>query len=191
MEKNEKRSRKRSRKVSESEQAQEEPPSPVGKTRRRSATGRFAPAEETSGRAISSRTRNKVLKVSFDILENNLNVGDAAEGVNGSQCSLTLASAPENTPTPGTENHENRIRPGNGAGSKNKRDIVRKSPEIKFKNNNFNVSVKLPNGWCTIVIWYVQFSYLSSNKKRSWKSYKQIVTAERALPWRPSDVTCE
>lgn len=136
MEKSDKRSRKRSRKASESEQASEEPPSPPGKTRRRSATGRFGQTEEKGSRS-SGRTRNKVLKVSFDIVENNLNVGETAEAVNGSQCSLTLASTAEDTPTAGTEN---RTRPGNGAGSKNKRDIIKKPPEMKFKNNAFIVS---------------------------------------------------
>ncbi|XP_065896893.1 INO80 complex subunit C-like [Dysidea avara] len=42
---------------------------------------------------------------------------------------------------------------------------------LKFKNPNF------------------QFSALKGNKKRLWKNLKQILTAEKALPWHPDDPT--
>lgn len=137
MEKGEKRGRKRSRKASESEQALEEPPSPPGKTRKRSGGGRQPLSARGGG-----RTRNKVLKVSFDIVGNNLNVGDGVEGSSDAQCTLSLASTAESAAAAVTEVDESRAtRPGNGAEARSKRDVaIKKPPEIKFKNNNFTVS---------------------------------------------------
>ena len=36
-----------------------------------------------------------------------------------------------------------------------------------------------------------KFSYLASNKKKTWKNLKQILTAERSLEWDPQDPTCK
>ena len=37
----------------------------------------------------------------------------------------------------------------------------------------------------------LQFSYLASNKKKTWKNLKQIISLERSLLTRPDDPTCE
>ncbi len=37
----------------------------------------------------------------------------------------------------------------------------------------------------------LQFSYLASNKTRTWKNTKQILTADRDLPWKIDDPTCK
>jgi INO80 complex subunit C len=159
------RRRKRSRKASETEQATEESPPPV-KTRRRSSAGTLT----QGGTKGNARTRKKGLTVSFDIAEHSLSIGEGATGAGSGQCTLTLGSAA--TPPGATENvPRTRRGSGAGAGSGDIGGVVKKPVAIKFKNDNFT------------------FSYLSLNKKRSWKSYKQIVAAERALVWRPSDPT--
>lgn len=32
---------------------------------------------------------------------------------------------------------------------------------------------------------------IAGNKKRTWKSLKQILALERTLPWKETDVTCK
>lgn len=179
--------RKRSRKASETEQVAEEPSPPPAKTRKRSASVKFTQTDEKRSQG-NVRTRKKGFKVSFDIVEHNLSVGECATGVGASECVLTLGSTAEKK-SPRAANGGRR---GNGAGSNDVGGMVKKPIDIKFKNSDFTVSVandihlSLP-----VTVLCLQFSYLSSIKKRSWKSYKQIIAAERAFSWKPSDPTCE
>lgn len=128
----EKRSRRRSRKISEQEEVSEEPSPPPVKTRRRSSGGRFIQSEEKKGRG-SPCTRSKRLKVSFDILENNLTIGGDTES-NDSHCTLTLASKTDNI----TNRASSRL-VGNGAGYKDIMGVAKKQVEIRFKNKDFTV----------------------------------------------------
>ena len=57
---------------------------------------------------------------------------------------------------------------GSNAGSS---ESPRKNVQIRFKDPKFS------------------FSYLASNKKKTWKNLKQILTAERGLEWDPQDPT--
>lgn len=36
-----------------------------------------------------------------------------------------------------------------------------------------------------------QTNPIAGNKKRTWKSLKQITAYERTLPWKDTDVTCK
>lgn len=189
MERGEKRARKRSRKASETEQAAEESPPPPMKTRKRSNAEKLTQPEEKPTRG-TARTRKKGLKVSFDIVEHNLSVGDSASRTGGSECTVTLGNKVERTPPKDAENSENCPLQGTGAGPNDRGGGVKKRVDIKFKKSDFTVS--------TVLLQYVrdyclplQFSYLTGNKKRSWKSFKQIITAERGLTWQPSDPTCK
>ena len=186
MERGERRSRKRSRKASETEQATEESSPPPVKSRRRSSAGKLTQA----GGKGNAKTRKKGLTVSFDIAEHSLSVGEGTTAANSGQCTLTLASE---ATLPGATENIPRTRRGNGAGagSGDNGGVVKKPVTIKFKNSDFTVSGERFMLILLGVSPTPQFSYLSGNKKRSWKSYKQIVAAERALVWRPSDPTCE
>ena len=175
----EKRScRKRSRKASEREEASEEPSPPLAKTRRRGSGAKPGEGEEKK-RKGNARSKRRGLRVSFDIVENNLSVGESeSTASSGPQCTLTLASRSEDAPSSAAPE------PASLAGP-------RKPVEIKFKKPDFTVSesrvcfiLKFQPRICT------QFSFLVG-KKRSWRSYKQLLAAERALQWRPTDPTCE
>ena len=192
MDRGEKRARKRSRKASETEQAVEESPPPPMKTRKRSNAEKLTQLEERPSRG-NARTRKKGLRVSFDIVEHNLSVGETAPRTGGSECTLTLGNKVERTPPKAAENSENCPLRGTGAGPNDRGGGVKKRVDIKFKKNDFTVStVLLLYVHTTSQYWWpLQFSYLTGNKKRSWKSFKQIITAERALTWQPSDPTCK
>lgn len=193
MDRGEKRARKRSRKASETEQAVEESPPPPMKTRKRSNAEKLTQLEEKPSRG-NARTRKKGLKVSFDIVEHNLSIGETAPRTGGSECTLTLGNKAERTPPTAAENSENCPLRGTGAGPNERVGGVKKRVDIKFKKNDFTVSTATVTVLCAHTSGYwrpLQFSYLTGNKKRSWKSFKQIITAERALTWQPSDPTCK
>lgn len=173
----EKRSRKRSRKASERDEVSEEPSPPLVKVRRRSSGGKLCDGEEKKRRG-NARSKRRGLRVSFDIVENNLSVGESESATtSGAQCTLTLASSSKNGP------------PAESPPPAVAKDTKKpQSVEIKFKRPDFTVSLD----WCAAAgcnCW--QFSFLAGNKKKAWRSYKQIVAAERALQWRPTDPTCE
>lgn len=143
MDRGEKRARKRSRKASETEQAVEEsPPPPPMKTRKRSNAEKLTQLEEKPSRG-TARTRKKGLKVSFDIVEHNLSVGESAARTGGSECTLTLGNKEDRTPPKAAENSDNCPLRGTGAGPNDRGDGVKKRVDIKFKKSDFTVSTVL------------------------------------------------
>ena len=133
----EKRSRKRSRKASETEQATEDSSPPPVKSRRRSSAGKLTQAV---GKGNVLKTRKKGLTVSFDIAEHSLSVGEGATAGSTGQCTLTLASK-ATLPVASAENiPRTRSGSGAGAGSGDNGGVVKKSLTIKFKNSDFTVS---------------------------------------------------
>lgn len=138
----EKRARKRSRKASETEQATEESPPPPMKTRKRSNAEKFPHPEEKPSRG-NARTRKKGLKVSFDIVEHNLSVGESAAVTGDSECTLTLENKVEPTPPKAVENTENCPLRGTGVGPKDRGGGVKKRIDIKFKKSDFTVSATI------------------------------------------------
>jgi hypothetical protein len=133
-------SRKRSRKASEREEASEEPPAPLAKSRRRSSGGKSGEAEEKT-RKGNARSKRKGLRVSFDILENRLSVGEGeTAGSSEAGCTLTLASSsgdgpPSVTPEPAPQTGT--------AGTKDAGSRKPQTVEIKFKRPDFTVSMEL------------------------------------------------
>ena len=129
-------SRKRSRKASEREEASEEPPAPLAKSRRRNSGGKSVEAVEKT-RKGNARSKRKGLRVSFDIVENRLSVGEGeAAGSGEAGCTLTLASSsgdgpPSVAPEPAPQGT-------NAAGSRKPLTV-----EIKFKRPDFTVSLEL------------------------------------------------
>jgi hypothetical protein len=127
-------SRKRSRKASEREEASEEPPAPLAKSRRRSSGGKSGEAEEKT-RKGNARSKRKGLRVSFDILENRLSVGEGeTAGSSEAGCTLTLASSsgdgpPSVTPEPAPQTGT--------AGTKDAGSRKPQTVEIKFKRPDF------------------------------------------------------
>lgn len=59
-----------------------------------------------------------------------------------------------------------------------------------FKVASFQVIFATMKSINNINYLYFQHTSKSSNKKRAWKSLKQILTAERALPWPEDYVHC-
>lgn len=138
-----KRARKRSRKASETEQATEEsPPLPPMKTRKRSNAEKFPHPEEKPS-CGNARTRKKGLKVSFDIVEHNLSVGESAARTVDSECTLTLGNKVEPTPPKTLENTENCPLRGTAVGPNDRGGGVKKRIDIKFKKSDFTVSATL------------------------------------------------
>lgn len=126
----EKRSRKRSRKASERDEVSEEPSPPLVKARRRSSGGKPCDGEEKKKRG-NARSKRRGLRVSFDIVENNLSVGESESATtSGAQCTLTLASSSKNGP------------PAESPPPTVAKDTTKKpqSVEIKFKRPDFTVS---------------------------------------------------
>ena len=140
----EKRARRKSRKVSETELAVEEP-SPPAKRRKKSSGGKSIagsapsrPGPETKkARAADERAKKKRLMVSFDVMEHNLNVGEGVASTGS--CTLTVSSADGGGERGGGGGGGGGGRGGaeaNGEGMAVKRPSV----DIKFKNSKFTVS---------------------------------------------------
>ena len=138
MERGERRTRRKSRKISETEQAAEEVSPPPAKRRKRSGQSKSAtPQEEKHEKRDrrSEKAKPRAFRVSFDIVEHSLSVGEGAGSAGG--CTLTLASAAERTAASG----ETGDRRGSGAGSGDVGGVVKRpAVDIKFKNSDFTVS---------------------------------------------------
>ena len=148
----EKRSRKRSRKASERDELLDEPsPTTPAKARRRGSNGRGGQIAEGEMKAHGGRAlRSKTLRVSFDIIENRLSVGDSEtptsvgavreeeEEGRGGQCTLSLSSGSGADGDRGPENSTRHFVTAEA------RDLgSRKQVEMKFKKADFTVSVCL------------------------------------------------
>ena len=133
MERGEKRARRKSRKISETEQAVEEPSLPA-KRRKKGSSGKLVagptPQEARKGKGGAERPRKKRFLVSFDVVENNLSVGDEAR-----KCTLTVSNALDG------KTEEDVVPTGavnvNGAGDADARTA---RPPVKFKKPDFSVS---------------------------------------------------
>jgi len=156
-----KRVRKRSKRLSESEHILEEPPKKKLKRNGKQSGssggrgGRVSASSKTSIREKGEKERHRPRKllVSLNFVQNNLRLNNVplAETKNGSAGRTEEGSNGSN---------------GDGV-------LPRRSVQIKFKDPNFT------------------FSYLASNKKKTWKNLKQIISLERSLLTRPDDPTCE
>ena len=123
----EKRNRKRTRKASEREEVSEEPSPPPVKARRRNSGGKAGEVDERTKRR-NTRSRKKALRVSFDIVENSLSVGESEAAA---QCTLTLTGSSTEAPVASDDS------PPGWAESRKPQTV-----EMKFKRSNFTVS-----GW--------------------------------------------
>ena len=141
----EKRVRRKSRKVSETEISVEE--SPPVKRRKKNARGPsgatsasgHAGSEVKRGRPPSERAKKKRLMVSLDVMEHHLNVGEG--GATPGSCTVTVGNG---------EGGEG----GGGEGGKGGEEAAIRRPQvdIKFKNSKFMVSLQASQCYSEIII---------------------------------------
>lgn len=189
--------------MSESSAPYEDEEPPKKKAKRTKSTTVVDPFPSDSGRKNNSNSKStqrngsKMLVVSVDFTSNdNLRLG----GVPLSQLSSpTQAKGRRSKRSTSMSSHSNSI----------PEEVVSTKPvKINFKNPKFCVSL-LPTYTHTMAAvcicvtytlypaifhcehWSLQFTYLAGNKKKTWKNFKQIMTAEKSLTWRADDPRCE